>query len=71
MRLQRRDIRSLEATGRVAVVEERLFEPAMAVASCGIAYALRYARASAEAAIALGLTPADATSYIAQTLRGA
>ena len=62
---------SLEATGRVAVVEERLFEPAMAVASCGIAYALRYARASAEAAIALGLTPADATSYIAQTLRGA
>lgn len=62
---------ALEATGRTAIVEERLFEPAMAVASCGIAYALRYARAAMEGAIALGLTAADARSYIAQTMRGA
>jgi len=62
---------SLKATGRVAIVEERLFEPAMAVASCGIAYALRYVRAAVEGAVALGLSPADATSYVAQTIRGA
>ena len=62
---------ALGATGRVAIVEERLFEPAMQVASCGIAYALRYVRAAAEGAVALGLRPDDATVYIAQTLRGA
>lgn len=60
----------LRPTGRVAVVEERLFEPAMAVASCGIAYALRYVRAAVEGAVALGLSPADATAYVSQTLRG-
>lgn len=60
----------LAPTGRVAVVEERLFEPAMAVASCGIAYALRYVRAAVEGAVALGISPADATAYVAQTLRG-
>lgn len=62
---------ALASTGRTAIVEERLFEPAMQVASCGIAYALRYVRAATEAAVALGLRPADAMAYIAQTLRGA
>ena len=60
----------LSATGQVAIVEERLFEPAMVVASCGIAYVLRYVRAAAEAAVAAGLRPDDATAYLAQTLRG-
>lgn len=64
-------VQALGATGRVDVVEERLFEPAMQVASCGIAYALRYVRASAEGAVALGLSPEQATAYVAQTLRGA
>ncbi|MDE6269942.1 MAG: NAD(P)-binding domain-containing protein [Muribaculaceae bacterium] len=63
-------VQTLGATGSVAIVEERLFEPAMQVTSCGIAYALRYVRAGAEAAVALGIRPDDATAYIAQTLRG-
>ncbi|MDE6497764.1 MAG: NAD(P)-binding domain-containing protein [Muribaculaceae bacterium] len=62
---------ALAPTGEVAIVEERLFEPAMAVASCGIAFALRYVRAATEGAVALGIAPADATGYIARTLRGA
>ena len=62
---------ALKPTGRVDFVEERLFEPCMAVASCGIAYALRYVRATAQAAVSVGLRPDDATAYAAQTLRGA
>lgn len=61
----------LAPTGHTAIVEERLFEPAMAVASCGIAYALRYVRAAAEGAVALGIPAAQASAYVAQTLRGA
>lgn len=61
----------LAPTGQVAIVEERLFEPAMAVASCGIAYALRYVRAAAEGAVALGIPAAQASAYVARTLRGA
>lgn len=62
---------ALAPTGAVDIVEERLFEPAMAVASCGIAFALRYVRAAAEGAVALGIAPDRATLYIARTLRGA
>lgn len=61
----------LRPTGSVAIVEERLFEPAMAVASCGIAFALRYIRATAQAATALGIAPDSAAAYAAATLRGA
>lgn len=63
--------KALAPTGEVAIVEERLFEPAMAVASCGIAFALRYVRAATEGAVALGLAPDHATAYVARTLRGA
>lgn len=62
---------ALKVTGRTAIVEERLFEPAMQVASCGIAYALRYVRAAVEAAVAMGIRPDDATAWTAQTLAGA
>ncbi|MDE6161585.1 MAG: NAD(P)-binding domain-containing protein [Muribaculaceae bacterium] len=61
---------ALAPTGHVDFVEERLFEPCMAVASCGIAYALRYVRATAQAAVSKGLRPDDATAFAAQTLRG-
>lgn len=61
----------LVPTGEVFIVEERLFEPLMALTSCGIAFALRYVRASAEGAVAMGVRPDDAAAWAAATLRGA
>lgn len=57
--------------GRVMVVPERLMEAGMAVASCGIAFAMRYVRAAMTAAIEAGLTPDDARRVVLQTVRGA
>ena len=43
--------------GETLVVEERLLDAAMALGSCGTAYALRYVRAAMEAGVELGLYP--------------
>jgi pyrroline-5-carboxylate reductase len=61
----------LEAVGKVAVVDEKQFVAAMALCSCGIAYVLRYIRASVEGAVELGVRPADAAKWVAQTMVGA
>lgn len=42
-----------------------------ALASCGIAYALRYIRAASEGGVEMGLYPKDAVQIAAQTVRGA
>ncbi len=57
--------------GDALLVEERLMGAGMAVASCGIAYALRYIRAASSGGVELGLSPRDARRAVAQTLRGA
>lgn len=57
--------------GGVMVVPERLMAPGMAVASCGIAFAMRYVRASMTAAIEAGFAPDDARRVVLQTVRGA
>lgn len=57
--------------GDAMLVEERLMNAGLVLASCGIAYALRYIRANAEGGVLLGFTPADAQRIVAQTLRGA
>lgn len=70
--LQVEQINQMFATlGSAMIIDEQLMGAAMAVASCGIAYALRYARASMEGAIELGLTASAAQSIISQTLKGA
>lgn len=60
-----------EALGRVMVVPEAQLDSCMALASCGIAYALRYVRAAMEGGVELGLKPAAAQEMVAQTLVGA
>ena len=60
----------LAHTGSTFDVPERLFGPAMALSSCGIAFALRYVRAQTEAAVALGMAPAVAASIAGATLAG-
>ena len=43
----------------------------MALASCGIAYAMRYVRANVEGAVELGISPSDATIITSNTMKGA
>ncbi|MDR1380507.1 MAG: pyrroline-5-carboxylate reductase [Tannerella sp.] len=60
-----------DGLGLTVIVEERLMNAGMALASCGIAYAFRYIRAAVEGAVELGLTPELAKKIEMQTLRGA
>lgn len=57
--------------GATILLEERLMDAAMALGSCGTAYALRYVRAAMEAGVELGLYPAQAQKIVAQTVKGA
>lgn len=60
-----------EPLGMVMEVPEKQFEGCMALASCGIAYALRYVRAAMEGGIELGIPPLMAQTIVAQTVKGA
>ena len=60
-----------DAVGKTAVVDERRLHAGMMLASCGIAFALRYARASAEGGVELGLYPKEAIEAALQTVKGA
>lgn len=57
--------------GETMIVEERLMGAGMALASCGIAYAMRYVRAAVEGGVELGMYPNDAKQIVMQTLKGA
>ncbi len=57
--------------GQTMVIPERLMPAAMAVASCGIAYAMRYVRAAINGAIEAGFSAAEAHTIVLQTLKGA
>lgn len=61
----------LEGTGMNKRVPFAQLPAVTALASCGIAYALRYIRAAAEGGVEMGVFPADATAIVAQTVRGA
>lgn len=56
--------------GETLVVEERLLDAAMALGSCGTAYALRYVRAAMEAGVGR-FYPGQAKKIVAQTVKGA
>lgn len=57
--------------GKAMLVEERLIGACMAMASCGIAYVMRYIRAATEGGVELGLYAYDAQAIIMQTMKGA
>ncbi len=57
--------------GEVMLVGEKMLETGMILASCGIAFALRYIRAASEGGVELGCPAAQATRIVAATLRGA
>lgn len=57
--------------GSTLVTEERLLAAGTTLASCGIAYAMRYIRAAMEGGVELGIRANDAKHIVMQTLRGA
>lgn len=61
----------MELLGKVSVVEERLLTAGMSLASCGIAFAMRYVRAAMEGGVELGFRASEAQKIVAATLRGA
>lgn len=64
-------LRLIAPTGEPVQIPEQLFPAAMSLSSCGLAFALRYVRATVEAGVELGLSPADATRISAATIAGA
>lgn len=57
--------------GLTEIVEERMLDAGMAVASCGMAFMMRMLRAMTEGGVELGLYPATALRAAAATMRGA
>lgn len=57
--------------GKAMEIEERLLPAATALASCGIAFAMRYVRASCEGGVELGFKASQAKDIVCQTLTGA
>ena len=68
----RRTIKELfEDMGEAMFTEERLLPAATSLASCGIAYALRYIRAASEGGVELGFGANDSKKIVMQTVKGA
>jgi pyrroline-5-carboxylate reductase len=57
--------------GGSIITEERLLAAGTTLASCGIAYAMRYIRASVEGGVELGFKAKDAEKIVLQTVKGA
>ena len=57
--------------GEAMLIDESAMPAATSLASCGIAYALRYVRAAMEGGVELGIRANDAKHIVMQTLRGA
>ena len=57
--------------GRTIVTQENLLGAGTTLASCGIAYAMRYVRAASEGGVELGFKADDAKKIVLQTMRGA
>ncbi len=57
--------------GTTLVIDEQHLPAATTLASCGIAYAMRYIRAAMEGGTELGFKAAVAQEIVAQTVKGA
>ena len=59
-----------KALGEVMVTDEKHLPAGMALASCGIAFAMRYVRAACEGGVELGFKASQAQEIVCQTLKG-
>lgn len=57
--------------GDTFVCAEKLIAPGMLMASCGIAYVMRFLRVQTEAGVEMGFYPPDALKIAIQTMKGA
>ncbi len=57
--------------GQTIVVKESMMGAGTSLASCGIAFALKYLDASIQGGVELGFTPNESRSIVMQTMRGA
>ena len=57
--------------GLAMLIEEKQFAAATSLASCGIAYVMKYVQAAMQAGVEAGLRPGEAKKMVAQTLDGA
>jgi len=57
--------------GDTFVCQEKLIGPGMLMASCGIAYVMRFLRVQTEAGVEMGFYPPDALKIAIQTMKGA
>lgn len=57
--------------GQTIVVEESMMVAGTSLASCGIAFALKYLDASIQGGVELGFTPEESRAIVMQTMRGA
>lgn len=58
-------------TGKAMTVEEKQLGAGMVLASCGLAYAMRYVRAASEGGVELGFRANMAKEIVLQTMKGA
>lgn len=64
-------LRIFNELGKAALIDESLMASGTALASCGIAFALRYIRAAIEGGVELGIPAKQAQEIVAYTVRGA
>ena len=57
--------------GQVLITDEQHLAAGTTLASCGIAYAMRYIRAASEGGVELGFKADDAKAIVMQTMKGA
>jgi len=60
-----------DGMGHTLLTDEQHLPAGTTLASCGIAYAMRYIRAAAEGGVELGFKADDAKSIVMQTMKGA
>lgn len=60
-----------DSMGHTLIIDEAHLAAGTTLASCGIAYAMRYIRAASEGGVELGFRADDAKSIVMQTMRGA
>ena len=60
-----------ETQGKVIFLEENLMNAATVSGACGIAFAMRYIRASIQGGIEIGFSASQASKIVAQTILGA
>ena len=60
-----------DSMGKTIITEEKYLGAGTTLASCGIAYAMRYIRAASEGGVELGFKADEAKQIVMQTMKGA